>query len=86
MLQSESSNNDLCRESAAVAELVVNGSNVCVLAYGQTGPGKTYTMDGSPDDPGVNIRALEHLFKLVDAKSLTAQVQISALEICNDCL
>lgn len=35
----------------------VDGYNVCILAYGQTGSGKTYTMMGSRDDPGVNIRS-----------------------------
>lgn len=34
----------------------VDGYNVCILAYGQTGSGKTYTMMGSKENPGVNIR------------------------------
>ncbi len=37
----------------------VDGYNVCILAYGQTGSGKTYTMMGSKENPGVNIRS-EH--------------------------
>lgn len=35
----------------------VDGYNVCILAYGQTGSGKTYTMMGSKENPGVNIRS-----------------------------
>lgn len=37
----------------------VDGYNVCILAYGQTGSGKTYTMMGTKENPGVNIRS-EH--------------------------
>uniref|UniRef100_H2UJW2 Kinesin-like protein n=1 Tax=Takifugu rubripes TaxID=31033 RepID=H2UJW2_TAKRU len=35
----------------------VDGYNVCILAYGQTGSGKTYTMMGTKENPGVNIRS-----------------------------
>jgi len=34
----------------------VDGYNVCILAYGQTGSGKSYTMMGTREQPGVNIR------------------------------
>jgi hypothetical protein len=46
------------------AQSVCDGYNVCVFAYGQTGSGKTYTMMGIPEDPGVNMRALNELFRL----------------------
>lgn len=35
----------------------VDGYNVCILAYGQTGSGKTFTMMGTKENPGVNIRS-----------------------------
>jgi len=41
---------------------VLDGYNVCIFAYGQTGAGKTHTMEGPPCDPGINYRALQALF------------------------
>ncbi len=46
----------------------VDGYNVCILAYGQTGAGKTYTMMGERDAYGVNIRYI-HVYKCVHAVS-----------------
>ena len=34
----------------------VDGYSICIIAYGQTGAGKTYTMMGPIKKPGVNIR------------------------------
>jgi kinesin family member 18/19 len=44
-------------------EKVVRGGNATVLAYGATGAGKTYTMVGTAEQPGVMVRALDDLFK-----------------------
>lgn len=46
----------------------VDGYNVCILAYGQTGSGKTFTMMGPPDNPGVNIRAIQELLRITDER------------------
>lgn len=47
---------------------VLDGYNVCILAYGQTGAGKTYTMNGPRNDPGVNRRAIAELLRLREKK------------------
>ena len=51
-------------ETNPLVQSVCDGYNVCIFAYGQTGSGKTYTMMGSPTEPGVNMRALNELFRL----------------------
>jgi kinesin family protein C2/C3 len=40
----------------------LDGYNVCIFEYGQTGTGKTFAMEGSPENRGVNYRTLDELF------------------------
>jgi kinesin family member C2/C3 len=49
-----------------VAQLVtsaLDGYNVCIFAYGQTGAGKTHTMEGTKENPGINYRTMRKLFR-----------------------
>lgn len=65
---------------------VLDGYNVCIFAYGQTGTGKTFTMEGSEQDRGVNYRTLEQLFKISDERkeTLSYKISISVLEVYNE--
>lgn len=51
----------------ALAEPIVSsameGFNGCVFVYGQTSSGKTWTMKGSKDEPGVIPRAITQVFQ-----------------------
>ncbi|KAM9854855.1 uncharacterized protein ACBR49_003398 [Aulostomus maculatus] len=65
----------------------VDGYNVCILAYGQTGSGKTYTMMGSKENPGVNIRSIRELLRIcAEKEKVSYTLKISMLEIYNDTL
>lgn len=57
---------------------------VCVMAYGQTSSGKTYTMKGTEDNQGIIPLALRSLFKTIEENKLLAEIRISYLEIYNE--
>merc|ERR1719442_327573 len=53
-----------CRD---LVQSAADGYNVTLFAYGQTGAGKTYTMGGTPTDPGVSRRTLNEIFRVCAA-------------------
>ncbi|XP_076997377.1 kinesin-like protein KIF22 isoform X2 [Tamandua tetradactyla] len=65
---------------------LLEGQNASVLAYGPTGAGKTHTMLGSPEQPGVIPRALMDLLQLTreegaEGRPWCLSVTMSYLEI-----
>lgn len=59
---------------------VLGGFNASVFAYGATGAGKTFTMLGAPDEPGIMILTLRDLFRKIKelaAKGITATVCVA---------
>ncbi|KAL6961243.1 Kinesin-like protein KIN-8B [Sarracenia purpurea var. burkii] len=65
---------------------VVQGLNTTVFAYGSTGSGKTYTMVGTRDDPGLMVLSLHTIFDLIkkDNSSDGFEVSCSYLEVYNE--
>lgn len=47
----------------------VAGYNATVFAYGSTGSGKTHTMMGTRDQPGITPRAIRQAFSMIDDAS-----------------
>ena len=67
---------------------ILEGFNATVFAYGATGAGKTYTMLGTGDNPGIMVRSLSDLFGIIDkAKPLREfNIKLSYVEIYNESL
>ncbi|NXL92352.1 KI18A protein, partial [Alectura lathami] len=63
-----------------------NGYNCTVLAYGATGAGKTHTMLGSPEDPGVMYLTMMALYNCMDQikEDKICNVAVSYLEVYNE--
>ncbi|NXL36737.1 KI18A protein, partial [Glaucidium brasilianum] len=64
----------------------LNGYNCTVLAYGATGAGKTHTMLGSPEDPGVMYLTMMTLYNCMDQikEDKICNVAVSYLEVYNE--
>ncbi|XP_051144568.1 kinesin-like protein KIN-14S [Andrographis paniculata] len=73
-------------QTLPVVTSVLDGYNVCIFAYGQTGTGKTYTMEGTHENRGVNYRTLEELFRLIEKRSsiIKYELCVSMLEVYNE--
>ncbi|GJM88502.1 hypothetical protein PR202_ga04573 [Eleusine coracana subsp. coracana] len=82
----EDSQEAVFAETVPVVRSVMDGFNVCIFAYGQTGTGKTFTMEGVPENRGVNYRALEELFRMSEERSASVAYtfSVSILELYNE--
>ncbi|XP_015428418.1 PREDICTED: centromere-associated protein E-like [Dufourea novaeangliae] len=65
-----------------IVDAAVNGFNGTVFAYGQTSSGKTYTMMGTSEEPGIVPLAIDHMFDAI-ANTVGREflLRISYLEI-----
>ncbi|KAL8694462.1 MAG: hypothetical protein Q9218_000874 [Villophora microphyllina] len=63
------------------------GYHTCIFAYGQTGSGKSYTMMGTPTQPGLIPRTCEDLFQRIessDSPNISYSVRVSYFEVYNE--
>ncbi|KAI0595654.1 hypothetical protein F4775DRAFT_595098 [Biscogniauxia sp. FL1348] len=65
------------------------GYHTCIFAYGQTGSGKSYTMMGTPDEPGLIPRTCEDLFQRIEeaqneTPNISYHVRASYFEVYNE--
>ncbi|XP_033303992.1 kinesin-like protein KIF18A [Bombus bifarius] len=65
---------------------LLDGYNCSVFAYGATGAGKTHTMLGSSNDPGITYRTVAELFYQIEQQSDQREFNLGVtyLEIYNE--
>nr|CCA23129.1 kinesinlike protein putative [Albugo laibachii Nc14] len=66
--------------------VVYSGSHACIFAYGQTDSGKTYTMQGTNESPGIYHHTGALLFHLIQNQNYCYEFKVSMqiVEIYND--
>uniref|UniRef100_A0A2K5YYG7 Kinesin family member C2 n=2 Tax=Cercopithecinae TaxID=9528 RepID=A0A2K5YYG7_MANLE len=79
----DASQEEVFRELEPAVLSCLRGYSVCIFTYGQTGTGKTYSMEGPPEDPGIVPRALQSLFREMGA-GRQHRVTLSMVEIYNE--
>lgn len=68
-----------------LCDSVLNGYNACVFAYGTTGSGKTYTMTGTQDSPGIMYLIIKSIFeKMITITDKRFEIKVSYVEIYNE--
>ncbi|XP_072755819.1 uncharacterized protein Root [Anoplolepis gracilipes] len=86
IFDTNASNNDVFDNIVKpIVDAAVKGFNGTVFAYGQTSSGKTYTMMGTPEEPGIIPLAVEHMFDAIaNTSGREFLLRVSYLEIYNE--
>ncbi|CAK1553449.1 unnamed protein product [Leptosia nina] len=65
---------------------LMEGYNCSVFVYGATGAGKTFTMIGNQENPGITYLTMEHLFYTIDSfeKDREFDIGVSYIEVYNE--
>ncbi|KAL4808936.1 P-loop containing nucleoside triphosphate hydrolase protein [Aspergillus unguis] len=70
----------------SLLDSVLDGYNATVFAYGATGCGKTHTITGTPQQPGIIFLTMQELFERIEERSgeKHTELSLSFLEIYNE--
>ncbi|KAH6609993.1 kinesin family member 18/19 [Trichoderma cornu-damae] len=70
----------------SLLDSVLDGYNATVFAYGATGCGKTHTITGTAQHPGIIFLTMQELFEKIEERSQEKQTELtlSYLEIYNE--
>ncbi|KAL1931064.1 hypothetical protein VTP01DRAFT_10201 [Rhizomucor pusillus] len=68
-----------------LVDRVFEGYDATIFAYGVTGSGKTYTMEGTAQEPGIIPRVAEYLFETKQASQISqVEIEMSYMEILKE--
>jgi hypothetical protein len=77
------SQEDVFEDCRDLMQSAFDGFNVTIFAYGQTGAGKTFTMSGTPENPGLAPQMIDEIFRIVekDMRRFSHTVSTSMVEL-----
>ncbi|KAK3874985.1 hypothetical protein Pcinc_020120 [Petrolisthes cinctipes] len=87
VFSTQSTNEDIYDASTHdLLDTLLSGYNCSVFAYGATGAGKTFTMLGTEESPGITFLTLKELYKRIEdlKETKTIEVAVSYLEVYNE--
>ncbi|PIC45428.1 hypothetical protein B9Z55_005450 [Caenorhabditis nigoni] len=86
VIPTDFSQEQIFNEVSPIITSCIDGYNVCIFAYGHTGSGKTYTMDGPVELPGINQRAIMQLFETAKERTgdIKYDIKVAMMEIYNE--
>ncbi|CAH0407605.1 unnamed protein product [Chilo suppressalis] len=80
-------NNDVFETTTKdILTALMEGYNCSVFVYGATGAGKTFTMIGNAEHPGITYLTMEHLFYTINSyeKEREFDIGVSYIEVYNE--
>ncbi|XP_059220425.1 centromere-associated protein E [Stomoxys calcitrans] len=82
----DATNQDIFDKMAKhIVHSTIQGFNGTIFAYGQTSSGKTYTMMGDDDNPGVMVLAAKEIFREIElATARQFLLRVGYIEIYNE--
>lgn len=82
------SQEEVFEECRDLIQSAVDGHNVTIFAYGQTGAGKTFTMYGNAEKEGIASRAITELFRIINGIKHRCSITVSGsmIELYNNTL
>lgn len=83
------SQDELYESVSGLVKATVRGYNTTIFAYGSTGSGKSYTMTGSGNAPGIIPRAISEIFSMIETTAANERdvlfyVRLSYVELYNN--
>ena len=65
----------------SVIDKCLEGYNGTIFAYGQSGSGKTFTIEGSDAEPGIRQHSFAHIFKTLESRKATKEISSYAVAV-----
>ena len=62
----QSTQEDVYEEVTLLIQSMFQGNNICIMSYGQTCTGKTYTIQGEEKNEGIASRAAQEIFDIIN--------------------